>query len=156
RWIAAPPRGATVKTLGSLPDAELRELDERLASNIEAANGLEDYSIRAELLQRYASSSVAPRVLAAVRDKMNGLACKPKAALLAYFTRADSSLGRQLLDDALATRAITGCYRSLLVDVAKLRMSPVLESAAIAHLGDPDAQVFASAAEMLGRYGSPA
>jgi hypothetical protein len=156
REIAAPRRGATLRTLGSLPDRELPQLDDRLASNVESASGFEDFSIRAELLQRYATAAVAPRVLASVRSKLNTLACSPKAALLAYFLRVDGTLGAELLKAALAQRERTGCYESLLRDVAKLHMAPELEAVAIAHLQDPAPRVAANAADMLGRYGSPA
>jgi hypothetical protein len=154
--IAVPRRGMTLKTLAMLPDRELRALDDRLAANVESASGFEDFSIRAELLQRYASAAVASRVLASVRDRLDTLACQPKAALLAYFLRVDPSIGAGLLNRALAVREPTGCYRSVLLDVAKLRVSPELEAAAITHLADSSPQVKANAAEMLGRYGSPA
>jgi hypothetical protein len=152
--IAAPARGATLRTLGRLPDRELPSLDDRLASNVLSDDG--DLSIRAELLQRYASAAVAPRVLAAVQDRLEGLACQPKAALLAYFLRVDPGQGALLLNEALAARQMTGCYQFVLLDVAKLRASPELESTAIAHLTDSDVGVVGNAIETLGRYGSPA
>ena len=61
-----------------------------------------------------------------------------------------------LLDRALASRADTGCYTAALHGVAKLRMTPGVEALAVAHLEDPDPQVVISAADTLGRYGSPA
>jgi hypothetical protein len=156
REVAAPRPGATLASLGSLPDRELRELDDRLAANVESASGFDDFSIRAELLHRYASAAVAPRVLASVRGKLRALACRPKAALLAYFLRADRALGAALLDAALAAREPTGCYTSVLFDVMKLHTAPEVEAAAIAHLQDPSPRVAANAAHALGRYGSPA
>jgi len=108
--IAAPQRGRTLKTLGSLADGELPRLDDRLASNVESAEGFEDLSLRAELLQRYATAGVAARVLASVRPRLNSLACQPKAALLSYFLRVDATLGKELLNAALAERERTGCY----------------------------------------------
>jgi hypothetical protein len=83
------------------------------------------------------------------------MACRPKAALLAYFLRADPDLGDTLLNRALASRA-TGCHTSVLRDVAALRMTPGVEAVAVAYLDDPDPQVVISAAEALGRYGSRA
>jgi hypothetical protein len=156
REIAAPRRGATLASLGSLPDRELRDFDDRLAANVESGSGYEDLSIRAELLHRYASAAVAARVLASVRGKLDGLACRPKAALLAYFLRVDRTLGAALLDAALATREQTGCYSAVLFDVMKLYAVPEVEAAAIARLQDPSPRVAANAAQTLGRYGSPA
>jgi hypothetical protein len=152
--IAAPPPGATLRTLGSLPDRELPLLDDRLASNVESLRG--DLSLHAELLQRYGTEAVATRVLAAVQDRLAGLACQSKAALLGYFVRVDPGLGARLVADALAARRETGCYTSVLLDTAKLHMAPELESAAVAHLTDSESEVVANAVEMLGRYGSPA
>jgi hypothetical protein len=154
--IAAPRRGRTLKTLGVLPDRELPALDDRLAANVESAPGYEDLSIRAELLQRYATAGVAARVLASVRPRLNGLACRPKAALLAYFLRVDPGLGADLLNAALAERERTGCYQFVLLDIARLHRAPELEAAAIARVQDASPQVAGNAASMLERYGSPA
>ena len=51
REIQKPQRGATLKTLGSLPDAELPNLDDVLAANFEADGYME---IHAALVERYA------------------------------------------------------------------------------------------------------
>src|SRR5207247_1189459 len=107
-----------------------------------------------ELLQRYASPAVAPRVLARFGNEIGRLACRPQAALLAYFTRADERTGATLLDRALASRAQTGCFRRAIRDVATYHVGAAVEAAAVAHLDDPDPEVVASAAETLGRFGS--
>ena len=157
REIRNPSPGASLKTLGMLPDRELPELDDALAANVDASRDFDDaLSIRAELLQRYASPAVSARVLSRVDDDLMGMACRPQAALLAYFGRADADLGRTLLERALASRATTGCYTVALREVAKLRMTPGVEALAVAHLDDPDPQVVINAAETLGRYGSAA
>jgi hypothetical protein len=153
--IRGPRRGATLKTLGLLPDGELPELDDILAANVDAVDDVEAMAIRAELLHRYASAAVSARVLSQVEERLPGMACRPKAALLAYFVRVDPNLGDALLDRALASRA-SGCHTSVLGDVAALRMTPGVEAVAVAHLDDPDPQVVRSAAETLGRYGSQA
>jgi hypothetical protein len=117
-----------------LADRELPELDDVLATNVEQNRGLD--GLRAELLRRYASPAVSPRVLAHIGDRLTQMACRPQAAFLAYFVRVDPNLGRMLLDRALASRADTGCYRSALTALAALRMTPAVE--AVAHLDDPD------------------
>jgi hypothetical protein len=156
REIRNPSRGASLKTLGMLPDRELPELDDVLAANVDTSRGLDALSIRAELLHRYASPAVSTRVLSKVDDVLTRMACRPQAALLAYFVRADPDLGNTLLDRALASRRTTGCYTSTLRDIAILRMTPGVEAVATAHLDDPDPQVVISAVETLGRYGSRA
>jgi hypothetical protein len=154
REIRNPSRGASLKTLGVLSDRELPELDEVLVANVETSQGLDAASIRAELLQRYASPAVSTRVLSLVDPFLTRMACRPQAALLAYFVRADPDLGKTLLERALASRETTGCYSFVLRDVATLRMTPAVEAVAVAHLDDPDPQVVISAVEALGRYGS--
>jgi hypothetical protein len=154
RQIRDPSPGASLRTLGMLPDGELSELDDVLAANVDVGLGYEKLSIRAELLQRYASPAVSSRLAARVNDALDPMACRPKAALLAYFVRADPQLGRSLLERALESRATTGCYTSVLRDVGKLRMTPVVEETAIGNLDDPDPHVVTSAVETLGRYGS--
>jgi hypothetical protein len=70
REIRNPPPGATLKTLGSVPEEELPDLDEALAANLERS----DSEIHAALVQRYATKNVAPRILASISDKIGLLA----------------------------------------------------------------------------------
>jgi hypothetical protein len=85
------------------------------------------------------------------------MACRPQAALLAYFTRVEgSATAGALLERALGSRAQTGCYKRVLPDVARYHMSEAIEAAAVAHLEDPDLEVVAGAAETLGLFGSAA
>jgi hypothetical protein len=156
REVRNPSRGASMKTLGLLPDRALPELDELLAASLEKSGGLDAVAIRAELLQRYASKAVSARVFAQVGDRLATMACRPKTAILAYFVRVDEDLGKTLLDQALTSRATTGCYKFALRDVAKAHMSPAVEALAIDYLQDDDPQVVISAVETLGQYGSGA
>ena len=156
REIRNPSAGASLRTLGMLPDRELPDLDDVLAANIDIDQGYDALSIRAELLQRYASPAAGARVLAKIEGILPLMACRPKAAFLAYFARVDPPLGKTMLDAALASRETTECYRTVLNDVARRRMSPVVEPSAIASLDDPVPEVVGSAAEMLGRFGSAA
>jgi hypothetical protein len=150
REIQNPRSGATLKTLGSLPDAVLPDLDEALAANFEAS----DTDIHAALVQRYATRTVAPRILASVGDKIGAMACRQQASIVAYFLRVDEAIGSMLLDRAMTSRA-TGCWRSL-DQIAALRMTPVVETRAIADLDSSDPDVVIAAIQTLGQYGSPA
>lgn len=150
REIRHPRRGATLKTLGSLPDAELPDLDDALAANLEASS----LEIHAALVQRYATRKVAPRILASAGEKIGVMACEPQASLIAYFLRVDEPTGATLLDRAMTSRA-TGCWRSL-HRIAALRMTPVVQARAIADLDNPDPEVVIGAIQALGQHGSPA
>jgi hypothetical protein len=149
--IRDPRRNATLATLGRLGDRELPEVDEVLASRIEAGNRVE---ITILLLHRYGTAAVAARVRSKLGPLVGRLACAPQAAFLAYLLRVDEQHGAELLSQALASRTTTGCFRFALTEIAKLRMTPALESAAIDHLDDSDPDVVISAAEALGSAGS--
>lgn len=154
REIRDPRPGATIATLGILPDRELPEIEEDLLAGLERGDHHDALHVR--LLERYGSSPAAPRALAIVDGRIPGMACRPQAALLAYFLRADPPSGVRLLERVLAARAGTGCYRTVLADVADLRMTGAVERLALEHLDDPEPAVVRSAAETLGRHGSPA
>src|SRR5580692_4367156 len=85
REIENPRRGATLKTLGSLSDAELPDLDDALAANFEASNS----EIHAALVQRYAIRKIGPRILTSAGDKIGSMACSQQASILAYLLRVD-------------------------------------------------------------------
>ena len=150
REIQNPRPGATLKTLGSLRDAELPDLDDALAANFEASNS----EIHAALVQRYATRKVAPQILASAGDKIGVMACSQQASIVAYFLRVDEANGSTLLDRALTSRA-TGCWRSL-NQIAALRMTPVVQTRAIADLDNSDPDVVIAAIQTLGQHGSPA
>jgi hypothetical protein len=156
REVANPRSGATLTTLGILPEAELPDLDDTLAVNLDSSSRLEDLNIRAELVERYASAAIAPRVRAYLERRLGQLACRPQTALLAYMLRIDQALGETLLNRALNVRQTTGCYRFVLEDVAALRITPGVVAAAIVHLDDADTQTAISAINTLARDGSPA
>jgi len=141
-------------TLGILPDKTLPELDDTLVENLEKRNG--DLFILSQLIERYATASASPRVKAFYSDKAGQWACSIQSSLLAYLLRTDTAMGIDPIKQALAARGKehTRCYVSLLIEVAKLRMTPDLEELAIEHLDDPDPEVVIQAASTLGQYGS--
>jgi hypothetical protein len=150
REIQHPRRGATLQTLGSLRDAELPDLDDALAANFEASHS----EIHAALVQRYATRKIAPRILASAADEIGVMACREQTSILAYFLRVDEATGSTLLDRAMASRA-TGC-RTSLDQIAALRMTPLVQTRAIADLDDSDPELVIDAIQTLGQHGSPA
>jgi hypothetical protein len=150
RQIQKPRRGATLKALGSLPDAELPDLDDALAANFEASGS----EISAALVHRYATKRIAPRILASAGDNIGRMACSRQASIISYFLRVDEVIGAALLDRAMTSRA-TGCWR-FLNQISDLGMTPVVEARAIADLDSPDPDAVIAAIETLGRHGSPA
>lgn len=161
REIQHPRPGATLKTLGRLPDPELPELDDVLAANFEAGRELAtkgDFGgegIRAELLHRNASRRVADRVLESATGRLARMVCRSQVAVFAYFLRVDDGIGKMLLDRAMESRGSRGC-RTNLVQVAELQSTPIVEARAVADLDDPNPDMVIAAIETLGRYGSTA
>lgn len=163
--------------LDRLPDETLPELDDRLATNMERSVvggeniiGIAEPGQHAEpteyvdypelhirLVERYATAAVSPRVRALFEKRgVGSWACAPQAALLAYFLRVEPVTGEALLRQALTSRQHTRCYPSVLKDVASLYATAELEEVASDALTDPDPEVVAGAAAVLGEHGSAA
>src|SRR5437879_9843681 len=91
-----------------LPNKEIPELDEPLAENLEASEGRESTIV--ELIGRYATPAIFPRVLAIEKGLVGEMPCEAQAAFLAYAFRSDPASGAELLERALAARKSTRCY----------------------------------------------
>ena len=82
--IENPKPGASLRTLGMLPDEARPEVDDVITNRIEV--GITDIDLA--LLHRYASPAVAPRIVAWLWGLLGRLACTPQAYALAYVLRA--------------------------------------------------------------------
>ncbi|MCM3871301.1 MAG: hypothetical protein ND895_11505 [Pyrinomonadaceae bacterium] len=148
------------KALRSLPDETLPELDDVLVTNLEESrqpNGSADTETISDLIERYASAGILPRVLTVYEAPGTGRwACSIQASLLAYILKSDSATGGELLKKALAARGkeFTRCYPSVLTDVARLHMSAEMEEAASTVLEEDDPEMVAQATSVLGQFGS--
>jgi hypothetical protein len=149
--IQTPRSGATIATLGMLSDAELPALDDALAANLETRIT----EIHADLVRRYATRAIEPRVIARVGPRIGRLACRQQASIIGYLLRVDEATGVAMLDRAAQSRA-TGCWQTLLGDVANQHMTPTLQQRAIAALVDSDPEILIDAIKMLGQHGTPA
>ena len=159
--IRSPNPRVDLPLLCSLPDRTLPDLDMILAANLESClhGGFSgDWKFAPRLVERYATQSILPRVKAAYGDQGGKWACLIQSSLLAYFLRTDHAYGAKQMEKALAARKETGCFRSVLSDVTTLvpGLGPDVERLAISHLDDPDMEVAADAAKVLGTYGSAA
>jgi uncharacterized protein (DUF1810 family) len=152
-----PVMRVPVRVLAMLPDETLPEADaliaERFGSAVTRDAAVDDERLL-QLAERYASATVAPQLKMTYEARVGQMPCEPQSALLAYFLRVEPAYATSLIEKALASRKATGCYHFLLTEVAALRATPELESAALMSLEDSDAQLVANAAEMLGGYGS--
>ena len=153
--LRRPALRIRVSAAAGLPDESLPELDELLSARLTNRDDPAAFESAAAVVARVGSPALLP-VAAEVYDAQAGRwSCAIGAPLLAYLLRVDPLAGAERLRAALAAREETGCYRSVLEDVARLRMSPEIEEIAVAALGDPEPEVVQNAAGVLGRYGSP-
>jgi len=160
--IQRPHLRLPVEILMALPDTRLPQLDSALVTNLENDRDDNEIGKIAVLIQRYASSSIVDRVRAVYETSPGRWACAIQAPLLAYLLRADPGYGAAAVRKALAARQETGCYRTLLSDIAAPSgaaspyLPPALQTIAIEALDDPDPAVRSDAAKTLGAHGSPA
>lgn len=144
--------------LGALPEETLPDLDNPLASNLEAAAAQThgDMETQCYLVARYATPAILPRVKAIYPDS-GKWACTLQDDLLAYFLRVSPAFGAEKVRLALSKRGegYSRCYTLLTSWLANWQMTTELKEIALAALNDPDPEVVADAAKALGEHGPP-
>jgi hypothetical protein len=151
--ISKPSGKFSIKSLGLLPEHQLPVQDDAMASRLESANGA-DLDPTAQLIQRYGSSAILPRVRTACEDKHVAQTAAATTALLAYFLRVDPGTGAEFIRQVLAA----GYDRNadFMLNIANTYMCPELEGIALEALADPDPATVGDAIALLGRHASPA
>ncbi len=155
--LAQPYSSLSLSTLELLPDRSLPELNDMLASRAEAGQ-IED-----ALILRYATGDIVRRVEQAYL-KRNADFDRQKlphcgGALIYYFLKHDPSFGeRELRGDMDKPGAFPACYDIgfQFQSLDRNAYSPALERLAIEFLTSNKVPVKRGAAEVLGKYGSPA
>ena len=155
--IAQPDTYLSISILSMLPDGSLPELNDALASRLEAGQHVDS------LILRYATGDVVQRVEQAYL-KRNADYDRQKlphcgGPLAYYFLKYDPEFGeRELRRDVDQPSAVPACYDIGFQFTALDRnaYSPALEHLAIDFLASPKVPVKRGAAEVLGKYGSPA
>lgn len=155
--IAKPDTYLSLTTLKMLPDRSLPELNDVLAARLEAGQSPD------MLILRYATGAIVQRVEKAYvrRNEQLDRQKLPHCAgpLVYYFLQHDPAYGeRELRNDMEKPAAFPACYdigfQFLALD--RNAYSPALERLAIDFLASPKVPVKRGAAEVLGKYGSPA
>jgi len=171
--MARPFPRLPFSTLSLLPDATLPELDERWMANLELRPGQVARREVEELVARYATGGILPRLKAlyalvdaetrarteTVGDPPRRIAtpaCEPP--LYAYFLRTDPPYGEKLLREVMAERSFEmgRCWASAIGQTARYYVNPQWESVALDGLSDATVVVKIDAVKALGHYGSPA
>jgi hypothetical protein len=141
-----------------LPDKTLPEVDFALAEHFAASNDLDGASNLASLIARYATDAILPEITEKLDRKIGKWACAVQNPTLAYVLRVSPETARPRIEKAIAVRGegFTACNQDLFQIISEIHYDPVLEDIGVKSLNDPDPQVAATAATMLGRYGSAA
>jgi hypothetical protein len=141
--------------LAMLPDHTLAEMDDSFASSLEAGrNDNSALRMRAQLLARYGTPAILPRIKAALLENEGLRFCDIYAPIIAYLLRVDPAFGTVEWENALSPEnRKTGC-RPMPGGVARFYVSSELEKLAIRLLDDPDPAMVRNCAETLGKYGS--
>ena len=173
RWYELDPAGARpaiiteitrprprfdARVLGVLPDKTLPEVDFALAEHFLAGNDLDGDSNLASLIARYATDAILPQIIEKMDPKIGKWACAIQNPILAYVLRVSPASARPRIEKAIAARGeeFSACNQSLFQTISEIQYDPILEDIGIKSLDDPDPQVAATAATMLGKFGSPA
>ena len=156
--IANPTGRVRFEVLSLLPDITLPEMDEAFASALAKRGNLsfELFRVDAQLLARYATPAILPRVRTAWLENSSAWSCEVQAPVLAYFLRTDPAFGAQAMESAqsLANGTRMPCYSGLLGAVARAYTSTELAAAAVRSLDDPDPAVVLDAVATLAKFGS--
>ena len=156
--ITRPRPRFDARVLGLLPDKTLPEVDFALAEHFVASDDLDGKSNLASLIARYATDAILPQVIEELDPALGKSACAIQDPILAYILRVSPESARPRIEKAIAARGdgFSACNHSLFQTVSEIKYDPILEDIAIKSLDDPDPQVAANAATMLGKFGSPA
>ena len=139
----------TVKadTLGVLPKATMPEFDELLVSRIENRENRTS-PLDAELIGRYASKSMLPRVKAVYERASGKWDCQIEDGLITYFLRTDPDYGVHQLANSASL-----CMTHGIPAVVRMKRWGEIQPTLVANLTSPDLNRARWAAETLAKFG---
>jgi hypothetical protein len=137
----------SAETLSMLPNKTLPEFDQLLAMRLEDRNSRTTF-LDAELIGRYATESILPRVKAVYETAAGRWACNIEDGLISYFLRVDPDYGVKR-----AAETNSYCLTKSLKALVQMKRWGEVEPAVIARLNDPDLSRARQAAETLALYG---
>jgi hypothetical protein len=139
----------TGATLGLLPNETLPEFDQLLADRMEQnKSGTPD--LDAQLIGRYATKAVFPRVKFIYENHLGRWPCVTEDGFFVYFLRVDPDFGVKTLAQAGGF-----CLNQAFASVVKMNRWAELEPRLIGRLNGSDLWNARNAAEVLAKYGSP-
>ena len=103
-------------------------------------------------VDRFASGEVFPQISAAFERSINAKCCDGQESMIRYFIRVDPANAVGKIDDLLQRESTSGCVANVFLDLEE--RLPVVQSAALRALDNPNPWVVRDAANALGRYGT--
>lgn len=103
-------------------------------------------------VDRFASGEVFPQISAAFERSINAKRCDGQESMIRYFIRVDPANAVGKIDDLLQRESTSGCVANVFLDLEE--RLPVVQSAALRALDNPNPWVVRDAANALGRYGT--
>ncbi|MEY2493757.1 MAG: hypothetical protein QOJ45_249 [Verrucomicrobiota bacterium] len=143
--------------IGILPDETLPEVDKALGDHFTENDDLDAARNLASLIARYATAAILPQIIEKLDANVGTWACEIQNPILAYVLRINPQLARPRIEKAIAARGggFSACNHRLFTALSAVHYDPMLEELGLHILDDPDPEVAADAATMLGRFGSP-
>lgn len=135
------------KTLGVLPNETLPEFDQLLATRIEEKYS-RTFPLDAQLIARYATKAILPRVKAAYEAKPGLQDCVSEDGFISYFLRTNPDYGVRLL-----AREPSFCMTESIPAVIRMKRWNEIQPSVIDHMNNPDLNRARQAAETLAKYG---
>jgi hypothetical protein len=154
--IRQPQSNLSLRTLTSLNDRSLPELNDVLAAHLEAGQHVDT------LIARYATGDIVQRVEKAEARRNEELDRQKLphcgSPLVYYYLRYDPAYGEKALRNDIEKSGPPACYDIgfQFLSMGPYAYSPALERLAIEFLSSPKVPVKRGAAEVLGKYGSTA
>ena len=131
--MMAPSGRIAMEALALLPEKELPQIEQPLITRMEKGGGK---AIDYELLDRYGSARLLPRVKKVYEAQRDSWDCTTQAAMLRYFLRTDPDYGVAQLAQAVQKHT-TGCYNTPLDRLNEYVSMLEVERIAVAALDSP-------------------
>jgi hypothetical protein len=139
-----------------LPETTLPRYDGKLAASLERAIDAEEYVQAMDRIGRFASPRIFGRVRSVYERFPSSRGCEVAPAALAYFFRAAPGYARAELTRVMDAVARDGnCEAGVLPEIARRRMLPAVEDAALRLLENAEGWVIADVTAMIKQYGTP-
>jgi hypothetical protein len=130
------------ETLGLLPNESLPQFDEVFATRL-AQKETRTRDLDAQLVGRYATKSILPRVKVAYDSFLHDSSCAVSDGLFLYFLRVDPDYGVKRMTD----EGVDLCMVHALAGIAKMNRFSEIEPRLMAWLNAPDLSRARSAAD---------